>query len=190
MKVILKENVKSLGNVGDVVKVSPGFARNFLMPRNLAIVAVGGESKSIESYKKALGKKILAEKNAATELQKKLNDFSLTLIKKVGANGKLFGSVTNVELAAELEKKGFVVDRRQITLDKPIKSLGQFECKIKLFTDVEAKFPIKIEIDAVQAEELKKMQKEASERKKKEKKEAAEELAKKAAEEKESNEEA
>lgn len=180
MKVILKENVKALGNIGEVVNVSPGFARNFLMPRNLAIVADQSNKKALTDYKKALAKKIDIEKNAALEVKKKIQDYQMTLIKKVGANSKLFGSVTTVELAEELAKTGVVVDRRQITLDRPIKQLGQYEAKVKLFTDVEAKFVVKIEIDPLQAEELKKSQKEAAERKKKEKKdaEAAEKKAK------------
>ena len=171
MKVILKENVKSVGNLGEMVNVSPGYARNYLMPRNLAIVADSSQKKAYEDYKKALSKKIEAEKKIALDLKTKIEAITLELIRKVGANGKLFGSVTTIELAEELAKKGFVnIDRRQITLDKPIKQLGAYEAKIKLFTEVEAKLPIKVEIDPASAEELKKAQKEAADRKKKEKK--------------------
>lgn len=169
MKVILKENIKALGNLGEIINVSPGFARNYLMPRKLAIVADKAQEKAIIDYQKALSKKIQAEKAIANEQKKKVEAIEITLIKKVGSNGKLFGSVTTVELAQELSTRGIEVDRRQLTLDRPIKSLGQYQLKIKLFTEVEAKINIKIEIDPIQAEELKKAQKEAQERKQKEK---------------------
>jgi len=180
MKVILKENVKLVGNLGEMVNVSPGYARNFLMPRNLAIIADSSQKKAYEDYKKALSKKIEAEKKVALDLKTKIEAITLELIRKVGSNGRLFGSITTMELADELVKKGFTnIDRRQITLDRPIKQLGTYEARIKIFTEVEAKLPIKVEIDPISAEELKKAQKDAAERKKKEKKEQ-EDAAKKA----------
>lgn len=179
MKVLLKENVKSLGNMGEVVNVSPGFARNFLVPRKLAIVADSAGAKGAQAHQKILAKKIEEAKKVAIEVQKKINAVNMSFIRKVGANSKLFGSITTLEISDELSKLGFQIDRKQITLDRPIKQLGQYEAKVKVFTEVDAKFSIKVDIDPVQAEELKKQQKEAAERKKKEAK-AAQEAEKKA----------
>lgn len=185
MKVLLKENVKSLGNMGEVVNVSPGFARNFLVPRKLAIIADSAGAKGAQAQQKMLAKKIDEARRLAVDLSKKINAVSMAFVRKVGANSKLFGSITTLEISDELNKLGFQVDRKQITLDRPIKQLGQYEAKVKVFTEVEAKFSIKVEIDPIQAEELKKQQKEAAEKKKKEAKAAqdAEKKAKKEADE-------
>lgn len=174
MKVLLKENVKSLGNIGEVVNVSPGFARNFLVPRKLAIVAGSAGAKGEVAHQKIMAKKIEIAKKAAQEIQKKLNGLNIVFIRKVGANSKLFGSITTIEISDELAKVGFQVDRKQISLDRPIKQLGNYEAKAKIFTEVDAKFSVKVEIDPIQAEELKKQQKEAADRKVKEAKAAAE----------------
>ncbi len=174
MKVLLKENVKSLGNIGEVVNVSPGFARNFLVPRKLAIVAGSSGAKGEIAHQKIMAKKIDAAKKAAQEIQKKLNGVNITYIRKVGANSKLFGSITTIEISDELAKLGFQIDRKQISLDRPIKQLGTYEAKAKVFTEVDAKFTVKVEIDPIQAEELKKQQKDAADRKVKEAKAAAE----------------
>lgn len=179
MKVLLKENVKSLGNIGEVVNVSPGFARNFLVPRKLAIVAGSAGAKGELAHQKIMAKKIEVAKTAAKDVAKKINDINVVFIRKVGANSKLFGSITTLEISDEINKLGFQIDRRQITLDRPIKQLGNYEAKVKVFTEVEARFSVKVEIDPIQAEELKKQQKDAAERKKKEAK-AAEEAEKKA----------
>jgi large subunit ribosomal protein L9 len=174
MKVLLKENVKSLGNIGEVVNVSPGFARNYLVPRKLAIVAGSAGAKGEIAHQKILSKKIEVAKNAAKEVQKKLNGVNISFIRKVGANSKLFGSITTIEISDELAKLGFQIDRKQISLDRPIKQLGTYEAKAKIFTEVDAKFTVKVEIDPIQAEELKKQQKEAADRKVKDAKAAAE----------------
>ncbi len=161
MKVILTEKVSSLGNIGEVVNVSQGYARNFLVPRKLAMVADEANKKLLAAQQKSLAKKMKAQKDAALELKKKLDGVTLELIKKVGASGKLFGTVTTSELAKELEAKGFDVERRLIHLETPVKGLGTFSAKAKLFADVEATFKVKVAIDPKQAEELKKAQEEA-----------------------------
>jgi large subunit ribosomal protein L9 len=161
MKVILTEKVKALGDVGEVVKVAEGFGRNYLLPKKFAVMADEGNKKQLADYQKRLGKKVEAEKNAAEELKAKINGITLDYIKKVGTNGKLFGTVTTTELAKDLESKGFQVERRQIIIEAPIKTLGTFDVKVKLFKGVEAAFKVKIEIDPLQVEELKKMQAEA-----------------------------
>jgi large subunit ribosomal protein L9 len=164
MKVILTEKVKALGTIGEIVNVSAGFARNFLFPQKLAIVADEKNSNVLKDKQKALAKKISAEKSAAEAVKKKLEGMTVELIKKVGANGRLFGAVTSQEIAKELEKNGVSVERRLLQFDGSIKSLGTYDVKAKLFNDVTANFKLKVAIDAAMAEELKKQQAEAQKR--------------------------
>jgi large subunit ribosomal protein L9 len=164
MKVILTEKVKALGTIGEIVSVSAGFARNFLFPQKLAILADDKNSNVLKDKQKALAKKIGAEKTAAEAVKKKLEGMTVELIKKVGANGRLFGAVTSQEIAKELEKQGVMVERRLLTVDGSIKSLGTYDVKAKLFNDVTADFKLKISIDAAMAEQLKKEQAEAQKR--------------------------
>lgn len=179
MKVILTEKVATLGNVGEVVNVSAGHARNFLIPNGQAVIADESNQKVMDHHKKALNKKIAEQKNEALETKKKVDGLKLTLIKKVGASGKLFGSVTTNDLSQELKEKGIDVERRVLILEKPIKAVGNYNVKAKLFSDVEADFEVSVEMDPAQAEELKKKEAEALERKK-----AAKLAAEKEAEEK------
>jgi large subunit ribosomal protein L9 len=161
MKVILTEKVPALGNIGEIVNVSNGHARNFLVPNGFAMVADEGNKKLLAAQQKSLAKKVQGQRDAAMELKKKIEGTTLELIKKVGASGKLFGTVTNAELSKELENLGFAVERRLIHLEAPIKGLGTFNAKAKIFQDVEATFKVKVAIDPKQAEELKKAQEEA-----------------------------
>lgn len=165
MKVILLEKVKNLGNIGQIVQVAEGFARNFLLPRKFALVADGKNSNVLKDRQKALGKKIQAEQAGAVAIKGKLDGLTLDIIKKVGQNGKMFGSVTTQDVSKELETKGIVVERRLITIEGSAKNLGTFDCKARLFgNDVVANFKIKVMIDPAQAEELKKQQAEAAKR--------------------------
>ncbi len=138
MLVILRENVENLGHIGDVVKVSDGYARNFLLPRNLVVAADESNVRAIEHHKKALEKRRLAQKSAAEELAKKLNEVSLTLHRKVGEHDKLFGSVSTSDIADALKAAGFTVEKRAIHLDHPIKSLGVHPVTIRLEPEVSA----------------------------------------------------
>lgn len=165
MKVILTERVKSLGNVGEIVNVSSGYARNFLIPGNKAILADDGNTKQMADYEKMLAKKVAEEKTAAEKVAKELSGKTVTLVKKVGGNGSLFGTVTNTELAKELEKEGILIERRLIQVDTPIKTLGTFDITAKVFKGVEATFKVKVEIDPKQAEEMKKKQAAAAKKK-------------------------
>ena len=174
MKVILTEKVPTLGNIGEIVNVSAGYARNYLVPNRLAMVADDANKKLLSAQQKSLAKKVKGQRDAATELKKKLEGVTLELIKKVGASGKLFGTVTTSELSKELETKGFDVERRLIHLESPIKGLGTFNAKAKLFQDIEATFKVKVAIDPKQAEELKKAQEEAVKNAEARKKAAAE----------------
>ncbi len=161
MKVILTEKVPALGNIGEIVNVSAGHARNYLVPNGFAMVADEGNKNQLAAQQKSLAKKIKGQKDAALELKKKVEGTTIELIKKVGASGKLFGTVTTAELSKELENRGLAVERRLIHLESPIKGLGTFNAKAKIFQDVEATFKVKVAIDPKQAEELKKNQEEA-----------------------------
>ena len=138
MLVILRENVENLGRIGDVVKVSDGYARNFLLPRKLVASADENNVAQIENHKKSLEKKRLAQRAGAQELAKKLGDFSCTITRKVGEGDKLFGSVSTNDIADALKKAGYSVERRSIQIDTPIKTLGVHPVTIKLEPEVAA----------------------------------------------------
>ncbi|MBT3585013.1 MAG: 50S ribosomal protein L9 [Halobacteriovoraceae bacterium] len=170
MKVILTEKVTALGNVGEVVNVSSGYARNFLIPNRYAVLADDGNKKQLEHHKKALAKKVEGEKSIATDLQASLNGKVYEFIKKVGASGKLFGTVTSNEISKRLKEEGLDVERRLLIIEVPIKSVGTYSIKAKLFPEVEAVFEVKVAMDPKQAEEMKAL----ANKKAKDKKEAAE----------------
>ena len=165
MKVILTEKIPALGNVGEVVTVSPGYARNFLVPQKKAVVVDESSMGLLKGQRRALSRKIQEEKDLAVEVKTKLDGVTLEFIRRVGANGKLFGSVTTGELSKELLKRGIEVERRSLHLDVPIKTTGTFKAKVKLFSDIETDFSVKVEMDPAQAEEIKKRQLLASKKK-------------------------
>ncbi|MCR9205258.1 MAG: 50S ribosomal protein L9 [Halobacteriovoraceae bacterium] len=166
MKVILTEKVASLGNVGEVVNVSAGHARNFLFPQNKAVLADESNKAQMEHYNKMLGKKVAEEKGAAESIKKKLDGLSMDLVRKVGSNGKLFGAITTAELTRLLAEKGVEIEKRILTVDYPIKSVGSYNVTAKLFQGVEAAFSVKVEMDPKQAEEIKKKAEAAAKKKK------------------------
>lgn len=165
MKVILTEKVKSLGSVGEIVNVSAGFGRNYLIPNRFAVLADDSNKAELAHHQKALAKKMDAEKNEALDLKKKIDGLTFEMIKKVGGSGKLFGTVTSADLVKELEGKGVTVEKRVISIENPIKSLGTHAVKVKLFSGVEAAFTVKVSMDPAQAEEIKKKQELAALRK-------------------------
>lgn len=173
MKVILTEKVSSLGNVGEVVNVSAGHARNFLIPNNKAVLADESNKAQMNHYNKMLAKKVGEEKSAAESLKGKLEGLKLDLIKKVGSNGKLFGAVTTTELSKILADKGIEVEKRVLSVDNPIKAVGAYTVKAKLFSGVEAEFSVKVDMDPKQAEEIR-LKAEAAAKKKQAKAEAGE----------------
>lgn len=142
MKVILRENIENLGKTGDIVRVSDGYARNYLLPRKMVVIADETNTAAVEHHKRALAKKADREKKDAQEVAKKLEQFSCTLARKVGENEKLFGSVTNADIADALGKGGFAVERRQIQLADPIKQLGVFTVPVRLAGDVTAQVKV------------------------------------------------
>jgi len=155
MKVILTEKVAALGNIGDMINVSQGHARNYLIPRKLAVIADERQERQLADNQRRLQKKMSAEKDVAIGVKKKIDAIKLELIRRVAANGKLFGTVSALDLTKELATKGIEVEKRMIVIANPIKSLGNFEVKVKLFQEVEAQFEVKVIIDPAQAEELK-----------------------------------
>jgi large subunit ribosomal protein L9 len=154
MKVILNSDIETLGKVGDVVDVKSGYARNFLFPKKLALQMNKHNLEIIEFKKKKIQKKLELEKLSAIEQKEKLEELTLTIEKKAGENDVLFGSVTVMEIEKKLEELGVKIERKKFHLAEPIKRLGNYSCKVKLFDDVEAE--IKIEVvgqDAPQEEE-------------------------------------
>ena len=144
MEVILKEDIEKLGHRGDVVKVTEGYGRNFLLPKKLAIEATKGNKNVIEAMKAASVRKSAAEKSEAEILAKQFADVSIEFSRKTGEKDHLFGSVTSSDIAEALNKKGFDLDRRKIQLDEPIKSLGEFDVPVKLHRDVTARVKVTV----------------------------------------------
>ena len=142
MKVILTADVEKIGSLGEVIEVKKGFARNFLLPRKLALEVNEHNLTLMDGRKKKHQKKLEEEKVSAVEQKQKLEGVSITIRKKSGENDVLFGSVTTAEIEKELATKGFSVEKKKIHLDEPIKRLGEFTAKVKLFQDVEAAIQI------------------------------------------------
>src|SRR5688572_17420692 len=136
MEVILRQAVDNLGHTGDIVQVSAGFARNFLLPRGLAYEATQGNKKRLEQERSRLEAAENERRGKAQELATKLEQVSLTFSARVGEEGKLFGSVTSSDIAHQLEAQGFTIEKRQIDLHEPIRALGVYRVPIRLHADV------------------------------------------------------
>ncbi len=147
MNVILKEKVENLGMMGDMVRVSEGYARNFLLPRGLAAIANKREVAQVEHQKRALKKKI-AQLKADMEAQKtEVEKQSLVFRRKVGESGKLFGSITSQDIADALKEKGITLDKRMIQLEGTIKKLGNFKVPARLMEGVAANINVSVVAD-------------------------------------------
>ena len=136
MEVILREDVDKLGHRGSVVKVADGYARNFLLPKKLAVAATESNKKIVEQERQAHLRKEAKLQGEAQDLAKLVNGVTLTFKQKVGENNQLFGSVTAKDIADALEQKNFHIDRRKIQLDEPIKTLGEHSVTLKLHREV------------------------------------------------------
>ncbi len=147
MNVILKENVENVGSIGEVVRVTNGFARNFLFPRNLAAQANEKQVQQVEHQKRALTKKLAKVKAEKEEVKEKLEAVSLVIRRKAGENNKLFGSITNQDILDALIQKGFAVDRKQIELGGALKKLGSFKVPVRLMEGVTAEVNLSIVAD-------------------------------------------
>jgi large subunit ribosomal protein L9 len=144
MEVILREHVDNLGRRGDLVKVADGYARNYLLPRKLALLATDGNKKVIEREKVKFDAKEAEEQKVAQAVADRLATVEIEITRKVGETDALFGSVTNADVADALAAKGFDIDRRKIQLHEPIKKLGDYTVPIKLHRDVMVPLKVKV----------------------------------------------
>ena len=136
MEVILRQAVDNLGHPGDIVTVSSGYARNYLLPRGIAYAATEGNRKRIAQEKARLEAAESERRGSAEELAKRVEEVSITFSARVGEEGKLFGSVTAADIAQQLEAQGFSIEKRQIDLHEPIKALGVYRVPVRLHADV------------------------------------------------------
>src|SRR6476646_10181951 len=144
MEVILREDIERLGHRGEVVKVAAGYARNFLLPKKLAVTATGANKKIVEQERQSHLRKEAKLKTEAEDLSKLLGGVSVTIAQKAGENDQLFGSVTAKDVAEALEKQNFTVDRRKIQLDDPIKQLGEHKLTVRLHRNVNAEVTVHV----------------------------------------------
>ena len=144
MEVVLRETVDKLGNAGEVVSVRPGYARNYLLPRKLAYAATPGNLKVIGQERHKILRREAQGREDAEHLRRQLDEVEIVFSRRVGEQEALYGSVTSGDIAEELEKKGFAVDKRKIGLDDHIKKLGEFVVPIRLFPDVVAEVKLRV----------------------------------------------
>jgi large subunit ribosomal protein L9 len=145
MQIILQEDVEKLGHRGEVVDVAEGYARNYLLPRKLAIAATPASIKGLEKIRGALAKRTANEKGSAQKLAEMLAAVTVTLGRKAGENDQLFGSVTAADVAEALAAQGYTVDKRKIQLTDPIKLVGEYQVGAKLYTDVTATIKVVVQ---------------------------------------------
>ena len=136
MEVILRQDVEKLGARGDMVKVADGYARNFLLPKRMAVAATDANRKIVEQERQSHVRKEAKLQGEAQDLAKLLGGVTVTISQKAGENDQLFGSVTSKDVAEALEKQNFTIDRRKIHLEDPIKQLGEFKVPVRLHKDV------------------------------------------------------
>jgi len=142
MKVILESDVPKLGNAGDIVTVKDGYARNYLIPKGLAIKADVGSVQALENLKKMLAQQMEKKKKEALKLKDRLMNISCTITRQAGEGEKIFGAVTARDIEEALKVENIHIDRKNILLEEPIKQLGIFEVPVKLYKDVEAKIKV------------------------------------------------
>jgi large subunit ribosomal protein L9 len=144
MEVILREHVDNLGRRGEIVKVADGYARNYLLPRKLALLATDGNKKQIEREKVKYDAKELEEKKVAEAMSERLANVEVEISRKVGETEALYGSVTSGDIAQALAAKGFDLDKRKLVLQEPIKKLGEFSVPVKLHRDVSTQLKVRV----------------------------------------------
>jgi large subunit ribosomal protein L9 len=144
MEVILREDVEKLGSRGQVVNVAAGYARNFLLPKRLAVVATESNKKIVEQERHAHLRREAKETADAQDLAKLMSTVSVTIAQKAGDNDQLFGSVTAQDIASALEKQGYTIERRKIQLPEPIKQLGEHKVQLRLHRDVTTELPVNV----------------------------------------------
>jgi large subunit ribosomal protein L9 len=144
MEIILREDVDKLGHRGQVVKVAPGYARNFLLPKRLAVAATEANKKIVEQERQAHLRREAKAQGDAQDLAKLLGAVELTIAQKAGENDQLFGSVTTADLAAAFEKQGYSIERKKILLEEPIKTLGDYKVAVRLHREVSIDVPVHV----------------------------------------------
>ena len=144
MEVILRDHVEKLGRRGEIVKVSDGYARNYLLPRKLAFPATEGNRKHVERERKIMETREAEEKSQAEAIASRLSTIDITIARRVGETEQLYGSVTAVDIADFLKTKGFEIDRRKLILPEPIKTLGEHDVPLKLHREVTAPLKVKV----------------------------------------------
>jgi large subunit ribosomal protein L9 len=147
VEVILRDDVPNLGRIGDVVRVKPGYARNFLLPRGLAVEANRKNLRVLEHHRRVIGAKAERERKSAEAVAGRLEGLQLVVRARAGEEGRLFGSVTNLDVERLLADKGFDVDRRRILLDEPIKQLGTFPIAVQVGRDAKATLRLTVEAE-------------------------------------------
>ncbi len=144
MEVILREDIDKLGNRGEVVKVAPGYARNFLLPKRLAVEATESNRKIVEQERQAHLRKEAKQKSEAEDLSNLIGGVTVTIAQKAGENDQLFGSVTASDIANALAAKNYTIDRRKVQLDEPIKQLGEYKVPLRLHKEVTAEITVNV----------------------------------------------
>ena len=144
MEIILREDIDKLGTRGQMVKVAAGYARNYLLPRRLAVAATEGNKKIVEQERQAHLRREVKVVSEAQELGKLMGSVDVTIAQKAGENNHLFGSVTTADIAAAIEKLGYSIDRKKIQLDEPIKMLGDYKVAVRLHKDVTVDIPVHV----------------------------------------------
>jgi large subunit ribosomal protein L9 len=144
MEVILREHVDNLGKRGEIVKVADGFARNYLLPRKLALPATAGNRKHVERERKIMETREAEEKGAAEAISTRLAAVDISIARRVGDTEQLYGSVTAADIVEFLKGKGFEIDRRKLILPEPLKSLGEFDVPLKLHREVTVPLKVKV----------------------------------------------
>jgi large subunit ribosomal protein L9 len=147
MEVILREHVDNLGRRGDVVKVAEGYARNYLLPRKLALAVTEANKRQIDRERKVAEVKDAEEKQQADAIAQRLAQTEVQIARRVGENDTLYGSVTSADVAHALEAKGFTIEKRRITMAEPLKALGEFTVPVKVHRDVTAQVRVKVVAD-------------------------------------------
>lgn len=144
MEVILREDIEKLGGRGQIVKVADGYARNYLLPKKLAVAATAANKKIIEQERQAHLRREAKEKASAEDLARMMTGLTLNFTQKAGEQEQLFGSVTAKDIAEGLERQGYHIDRRKIHLDEPIKQLGEFKVAIRLHREVTIEVTVQV----------------------------------------------
>jgi len=144
VKLILREDVPSLGDAGELVAVKPGYARNYLLPRGMAILATEGNLKELEHHKRVVAERVARERKDLEAQRDRIQAHVIEISAQAGEEGKLFGSVTAIQIAEALAAKGVEVDRRKIVLEEPIKEVGEHSVPLRLRKDVVAQIKVKV----------------------------------------------